>query len=358
MPKLLTPGREAPKAPVPPKSPTPLPAESSWEPPTLATWMKDVKDKRRWLFDKFLPYDALVLVSGHQKRAYKTWTADAIALLLASGKSFGALMPVQAGTVLYIEEEGQPVETRNRLQGLANAFQIDIAALDNLFYVFRNRVKLDDKKWQQRLERTIAKHKPTLVILDAMVYLHSADENKTNDMQAIVNVLQTIRASGASVLYLAHLNSKGSDHKIDIDEQVRGSGLFTNAYDMHLALRKYDATNGPFPIALTVRARGAPERRYEVSWDIRNEGGDVVTWAAPEIIPLDEETSLRESTLQALNKLMPATGYTRIQLTRQFGCRRDKAYRMLEYAVTQGLMIEKDKKFQRVMGPEPKEVVG
>lgn len=241
--------------------------ELPWQPPTLAEWLDSVDESARWIIENLIPDDALVIISGQQKRAFKTWFAFLVALSVATGKTFGLLKPQRTGPVLIIEEEGSKAETKGRFLKLCATYGIDPKTLTNIRFSHRERVKLDDKDWRRKLVLLVREMKPALVIYDALTLSHTGDENKQEDMIAVVDSMQAARQQGATFIMLAHLDkARGENPRADIDNQVRGSSVVVNAYDSHLALRRYKMTAAH--IDLIARHRGASEHFYSASWDV------------------------------------------------------------------------------------------
>ena len=249
-------------------------ANAPWSPPNLSTWLTQVDETQYWLLPGFIPQDAHTLMSGQQKRAAKTMTALAMTLSLATKTKYALFEPPKKTKVCYVLEEGAKAETKQRIVSIAKGMKIDpYTALTNVSWVFRERVKLDDDKWRIRLVKHCAETKAELIVLDAMSYLHKGDENDTKEMIQVVDTLQALRQTGASTLYLAHLDKvRGENPKADIDTQVRGSSVTVNAYDNHIANRRYHMRDAH--IDVIVRPRGGEERFYSMAWDFPGAGED------------------------------------------------------------------------------------
>jgi RecA-family ATPase len=242
-----------------------------WHVPTLAEWLFEEGAHRRWIVPELVPAESLILVSGQQKLAKKTWFSDALALAISTGVVIGGLKTECAGPVLYCQEEGSHAGTRERLFGLCRTYDIDPKSLQKTYYAFHNRVKLDTELWSERLLRAVEAWHPVLVIFDNLSYMHLGDENSSADMNVVADTIHNLRAAGASIMFLAHLDKvRGARPKADIDSQVRGSSLIVNFYDVHLALRRYRESEAH--INLTARYREDEERIYTISWDIVKNG--------------------------------------------------------------------------------------
>lgn len=241
------------------------------QPEILAEWLDIPETEPQWLLHPFLPRESIVLMSGPQKRARKTWFAFVMALAVATGKGFAGYKPEhpQGRPVTIVEEEGTGHSTRDRFRKLADMLGVAQSEMANIQWLFRQRLKLDNPSQRRELVGLVERHRSALVVLDALTYLHSGDENSVQDMLPIVESLAAIRNTGASALVLAHVGkSSGDDNAIDIDNQVRGSSVVINAYDVHLALRPKKQG-----IDCIIRGRDCEERKLSLRWDFS--GGSV-----------------------------------------------------------------------------------
>ena len=243
---------------------------SPWKPKLIREFLEGAEDTTRWIVPNFIPCEALVLVSGPRKLAWKTWLADFLTLVVAEGIQCGPVTPALTGPVIYFEEEGTARGTAERWAGFERTFELNLKESENLFYVFRDRVRLDDEAWTKKIIGAVQTLKPLMVVFDALTYMHGADENKTVEMRPVVETLQRIRALGTTCLFLTHTNTAGSqDPKMDEDMGVRGSKVILDAYDVHLALRRFRDSDPH--IKLKVRQREGSQRVLNVTWDLRTE---------------------------------------------------------------------------------------
>lgn len=244
---------------------TELPA-SVWRLQNFSEWRQTVPLTTRWIVPGFIPKDSLVLISGQQKLAFKTWTADTLAISMSTGKQLGPFAPLEPVPVLYIQEEGSKQGTKGRIDGIAKTYGIDPNDL-KFYFVFRERIKLDNDLWRRRLIGAIRHLGIEVLILDALTYMHDAEENSNAEMGVAIETMRIARGEGVTVIFLAHLDKdRGSRKKADIDNQLRGASVVVNAYDVHFALRRYSAKDAH--IDLTLRAREQEERQFVVTWDI------------------------------------------------------------------------------------------
>lgn len=290
-----------------------------FEPPRLGDWLDQAaQNKKRWIVDRLIPEKGITLLSGQQKRARKTWTSDLIALCVASGKvDLGRFItPCSTHPVLYVQEEGQALQTRDRILSLANTLQLreHIAELP-IHFAFQNFVRVNKEYWQKAIHKHLDKVPTDLVIFDGLTFIHDVDENSKQEMATVVDALRKIRNRGTAVLLLCHLNdSKGENEKADIDTQIRGSTIVANAYDSHIALRKYDGTLGP--IKVKVRHRGAEGFEGSITWHVENDEEGIaqhawLDWAEGEELPFEIDT--------LVSVLMPDQLYDKATLRKLWG---------------------------------------
>lgn len=214
--------------------------QDTWAVPTLPEFLKEVAASPKWLIPDLLQEGSLTLLSGQKKRAMKTFLAFHVSLCLAGKVKAGLIAPERKGAVLIIEEEGTKAGTMERLLGLCKGLGIAPEKFTNLYFAHHHGIMLDDPKWKKKILAFIKEKKIALVILDALVYMHKRDENNIADIAPVIQTLRDLRRAGPSIIYLMHTGKGvGLDKKADPDDQVRGSGIFTDLYDTHWALRRY-----------------------------------------------------------------------------------------------------------------------
>jgi hypothetical protein len=299
--------------------------------------MQAKKDARRWLIPGFVSQQGIVLVSGQQKLARKTLFADMLTLCGATKTAHSMVAPVRPINILYIEEEGEDFGTHNTFSAMGNGIGVDPKSISNVFYAFHDRVTLDTPRWRKHLVSKIKEHEIDLVILDALTYLHEGDESSTADMVRVVKTLQDLRAAGAAVMCLAHLDKqRGEDPSRDIDTQIRGSATIVNAYDVHLALRRYREKQRW--VDLTVRQRHGPEEHLRIYWDLQNNPDKSLKKVSFVIRPRNVNPSTQAVQEQALQSLEPDTEYSLTDLIEAWCLPKDTASTLRNILLKQGAL--------------------
>jgi hypothetical protein len=290
-----------------------------FQPERLPEWIENVPDEPRWMIPDLIPHDGLVMVSGPRKRGHKTWWGFHLALLLAHKGQPDS--PIDGGhhcPVLIVEEEGGRAQTKDRLLMLVKGMDCDAADFHDLHFAHRKRCRLDDPIWVESICKFVEKEHIGLVVLDAVAYMHSGDENRQQDMRRVVDAFREVRSCGTTVMYLHHQGkSGGKDKDPDVDDQSRGSTLLADAYDSHHAMR---VKPGIHDIFFTARHRDAEEAKYRLKWDIRSD-----SYARFTIVRTDEDGKRVNALDLARKRMEPGKSYTRIGFGRQIGLPRQEA---------------------------------
>lgn len=158
----------------------------------------------QWLIEKLWLAEGVGVIGG-PPRAYKSLLALDMAVSVASGSPCLGAFPVHdRGPVLLYAAEDSPSVLHPRLQSLARNRRIDLDALD-VHVITAGLLRLDQREHQERLQATVARHRPRLLILDPLVRIHSADENASNAMSALLGYFRALqRALGVAVALVHH----------------------------------------------------------------------------------------------------------------------------------------------------------
>jgi hypothetical protein len=207
--------------------------------------------EQRWLVDQLFARASVGLLGGPPK-AFKTWVAAELALAVATGTpAFGRFAAPEPGPVLFFGAEDPPPDLRMRFDGIARARHLDLAQAPLLLLDIA-QLRLDDARHLDRLRRTLARHKPRLLVLDPFVRLVAGlDENSARDVSAVLGALRTLqREHEVTVLLVHHMRKSPASHPA---QQLRGSGDFSAWADSGLYLTRHDDDR-----VLTVEHRAAP----------------------------------------------------------------------------------------------------
>jgi RecA-family ATPase len=138
-------------------------------------------DTRLWLIRELWLHQAVGWCAGQPKSA-KTFFACEMAISVASGAPcLGHFVVEEPGPVLiYLAEDSLP-RIHDRIAAICTHRKIDLATLD-LYIITVPRLQLDLPADLARLDATIARIKPQLLLLDCLSRLHARDESSASEM--------------------------------------------------------------------------------------------------------------------------------------------------------------------------------
>ena len=211
--------------------------------------LEDRPRHKQWLIDTLWGEQAVGIVGGEPKCG-KSFLALDLAVAVAAGvpclRHFAAAQP---GPVMLFAAEDAGHIVRTRLAGIARAagarFEtLDIAVIDVPV------LRLDHRNDRQRLQETVERVGPRLVVLDPLVRLHGVDENTVAEVAPILGFLRDIqRRFATAVLLVHHARKSGATRP---GQALRGSSELHAWGDSNLYLRRRDRQ-----ILMTVEHRAA-----------------------------------------------------------------------------------------------------
>ncbi|MEK7744750.1 MAG: AAA family ATPase, partial [Elusimicrobiota bacterium] len=166
--------------------------------------------EKRWLLDRLWAASGVGLLGGCPKVG-KSWLGLEMAVSVASGTPcLGAFAPSKRGRALiYMAEDAHPV-VRERLDSLCRHRKVRLENID-LFVITVDTLRIDIPDEQQRLSETMARLKPTMLLLDPLIRLHRANENDSGEVSAILAYLRGLqRQYDAAVVLVHHVRKSGS----------------------------------------------------------------------------------------------------------------------------------------------------
>ena len=211
--------------------------------------LEDRPRAQQWMVDTLWSEQAVGIVGGEPKCGKSLLALD-LAVAVATGvPCLRHYRPTGSGTVLLFAAEDAGHRVRKRLQGIAHAAatpfeELDIAVIDV------PTLRLDQRSDRQRLQETVERITPRLLILDPLVRLHSVDENAVAEVAPILGFLRELqRRFETAVLLVHHARKSGGSRP---GQALRGSSELHAWGDSNLYLRRRDKK-----IVMTVEQRDA-----------------------------------------------------------------------------------------------------
>ncbi|NLT68115.1 MAG: AAA family ATPase [Acidobacteria bacterium] len=208
--------------------PLPVVQASALEVPTVRT---------TWLIDQLWADRAVGVIGGGPKLG-KSWLALDIAVSIASGTPCLGTFKVHAtGPVLLYAAEDSASALRNRIETLARLRNVDFTKLD-VRVITAESLRLDKAGDQDRLDATIALHRPVMLVLDPLVRVHAIDENVAGQVASLLGYLRTLQRRSGVAIGLVHHVKKNVSPATGGGYSLRGSGDLYAWLDSFLYLRK------------------------------------------------------------------------------------------------------------------------
>jgi RecA-family ATPase len=221
-----------------------LPVQPAWR-------LADCPEQQRWLVDGLWSEEAVGIIGGEPK-CCKSFLALDLAVAVAAGvpclRRFAITRP---GRVLLYPAEDALHVVRRRLEGICAAAGVSLAELD-VQVITAPSLRLDLKADRARLDETVARLKPRMLVLDPFVRLHRIDENVSGDVAPLLAFLRDLQRRHAIAVAVVHHARKGAG-AIRAGQALRGSSEFHAWGDSNLYLRR----DGDDRIVLTVEHRAA-----------------------------------------------------------------------------------------------------
>jgi hypothetical protein len=208
-------------------------------------------EEQRWLI-KDLWLDNAVGVNGGEPKVCKSFFALDAGVSVASGTPCLRHFPVPtAGRVLLYAAEDALHIVRRRLEGICAAAGVRLQDID-FQVITAPTVRLDLPADRARLEQTVQRLRPRLLILDPFVRLHRIDENLSGEVAPLLAFLRELQRQYQMAIMVVHHAKKGGAN-IRAGQSLRGTSEFHAWGDSNVYLRRND--NG---LTLTIEHRAAP----------------------------------------------------------------------------------------------------
>ncbi len=208
-------------------------------------------EEQGWLVTGLWSDEAVGIIGGEPK-CCKSFLALDLAVSVAAGtpclRHFS--VPRPGRVLLYAAEDALHI-VRRRLNGICAAAGLNLIDID-VQVITAPSLRLDLDADRARLEETIARMKPRLLILDPFVRLHRIDENVSGEVAPLLAFLRELQRRHGLAVVVVHHARKGAGN-VRAGQSLRGSSEFHAWGDSNLYLRR----DGEERITLTVEHRAA-----------------------------------------------------------------------------------------------------
>ena len=212
---------------------------------------------QEYIVDRLIPNASLTILSG-TSRSFKTYTLLEIALSVAEGKPLFEQFSSKQSGVLVIDEENGERLLQKRLRQLGAAVDLPI------HFLSLQGFQLDESSINAALVACEMQN-IKLVIIDALIRIHNADENSAREMSKVFKKLRRFTEANVAVLVTQHNRKQGSVNGGSGNE-MRGSSDILAAVDSHIGVtrkekwylkfeqtkQRYDVEVEPFEVKVSV----------------------------------------------------------------------------------------------------------
>ncbi len=200
---------------------------------SLSELMKKEFEETGWLVEKLVPVGGIVAISA-PPASFKTWLILHIASQVAKPESvlFGQF-EIQQGAVLFIDEENGDRLLQQRMRKISPDYDLPIHFLP------LSGFKLNEGG-KKMLLKIVQEKNIKLILIDALVRVHTADENSAGEMAKVFEMMRQITKIGVSVIFTHHHRKPKNGSHLASSHDMRGSSDILAAVDCHISVERKD----------------------------------------------------------------------------------------------------------------------
>jgi archaellum biogenesis ATPase FlaH len=236
----------------------------------------------------------------------KTYLAQSMAIAIARGNQFLGMLCRQS-PVLYIDLENAAYVVQDRLRSMSEDESIPELRVWGIWN------EQQPPQFGSELLLTIGKETKPVIIIDPFRYFHTAEENDSTAMSAVMQYLRALAAYGCAVVMLHHpAKTEGSTG--------RGSSAIRGACDLAL-LHSLDRDSGLITLKVDKNRNGA-SRKITIQADF--EDGRFELTDSPYITRRNDELAKLEAVITA------SPGISQNAICQQIAGRKNRLVRLLK----------------------------
>ncbi len=256
---------------------------------------------QKWLIEDLWTASSVGWVAG-QPKSFKSWLALEMAVSVASGTPcLGRFKVHDRGKVLIYLAEDSLAAVRERLDALSKRHDLAIDDLD-IDVITASRMRLDLRRDQVRLQKTVRTLSPRLLILDPLVRIPGADENSSAEISSLLAYLRLLQREFSVSLVVVHHVRKSAAPSQAAGQGLRGSGDLHAWSDAALYLKRKSED-----VLVTVEHRSAPAPSSFALRLVADDGPPYLETVEVSTAGVAHEHSVEERVLEMLESSAPLT---------------------------------------------------
>jgi RecA-family ATPase len=203
-------------------------------------------DPPGWLIKNML-VPGMTVIAGPPK-VFKSFLVLNIAAAICHGRAVGdakdGRLAVKRGTVVYMGKEQSAGRVRHMYEQRILKKRLPDKPLSWSFVMVRDawQWRIDEPAAGYEIEQLVRDMKPTVCVLDPLVYFHQMDENDPRLVHPLVPIRQAVLSYGGSLIVVHHNRKRAGDPRASAKtgdwDQIRGTSALWGMADSGIMLSK------------------------------------------------------------------------------------------------------------------------
>lgn len=243
--------------------------EPQFHPFTLTDLYQEKFPEATWIAKDLIPLGGITAFTG-ESNSYKSFLALSLAASVVNHEPFLDHFPTTQGRVLVVDEENSRRLLRKHFDDLG------VAPSSDILFVSQDGFRADVKASVEALRVIVEEYRPSLIILDSLIDIHTKNENDAPEMNAIFLTLRNKLLSEESAIIVIHHHRKEQIGQGSRPGQsMRGSSSIYGAIDAHISIRRKNSTSGEITISQEKLRFQEQLKPFKVSLVLKDASGHI-----------------------------------------------------------------------------------
>lgn len=211
-----------------------LPPEPGGFASPLPDWLTKEVRPFEWVIEELFPARSVVLLAGHWSSG-KSWLLAEAGISVATGRNFLGHFPSHGpSSALLLDQDSNEDDQRRRYANLLNGYSLNGSHTQGLRVAYYQAINIMDDRWHAEILAAIRHLDLKLIMIDALIRFHNANENSNTEMARVFERLREWANTGPCVAVCQHLGKPKEG--IAGGHLVRGAGTMLDAADFSLGI--------------------------------------------------------------------------------------------------------------------------